>query len=122
VVGCASAVENDFFDAGGLGFGGEGGAEFLGAVDVGGKLFGAEVFVQAGEAGKRGAGLVVDGLGVDVLGGETHAEARAFGGAVNCFANSPAAFLEEIGFALSAHFEILDFGFSIFDWALPRQR
>ena len=57
-------------------------------------FLGAQVFVEGRDVGEGGAEVVVDDLGVDVLRGEAHAEARAFRRAFDVFADSPAAFLE----------------------------
>src|SRR5262249_21580049 len=65
---------------------------------------------EGGEEHDRAAGVVVDGLGVDVLAGELHAEARARGGAGDGLPDAPLPLLQQLGFLNGIH-EERDFGF-----------
>jgi len=103
VIRGARAVEDDRGETGGLRLGGKSDTEFLRASEVGGELLFAKFGVEARQENEGGCGVVVDGLSVNVLACETDGETRTGCGAFDFLADSPAAFLEEVGFADSVH-------------------
>src|SRR3954468_6267426 len=103
VIGATVAVEHHGGDAGGLGLGGEGSGERLGAVHVALRAALLHLGVEGRKEHEGRAGVVVDGLRIDVLAGELDAEARASGGAGHLLADAPFALLEELGLVNSFH-------------------
>src|SRR5690606_6193224 len=87
VVAVPAAVEHDGLHAGLLGPFGEPLAHGLARLDAGGAV---EALLAAARMGERVAGHVVDDLGVDVLVGAEHAQARALGRAVHLAADAAA--------------------------------
>ena len=83
--------------------GGESDSEFLGAGQIGLKLLLAQAGVERSEKHQGGAGLVVDSLGVDVLGRETDAQTGTGGRSGDFLADAPATFLQQRSFADSVH-------------------
>jgi hypothetical protein len=104
VIGRATSVEDDGGDAGGFGLGRESGAKRFGAGEISLELLLAQLGIEAGKENQRGAGVVVDRLRVNVLGGEANSKTRARRGSVHLLANAPPAVLQEACFGNSVHF------------------
>src|SRR5258708_713612 len=101
--GPAVAVEHDRGDAGGLGLGGKSDGKGLGTGEVGLHLRLPGLGIEGGKEHEGLAGVVVDGLRVDMLAGELDAEARTGGGAGDLLADAPFALLEQHGFVDGFH-------------------